>query len=65
MRAHCTDGVRGPHWLRPDFVLPFLVVKDPLTQASRTLLEPHLIDAEFRKAWMLFFSVRLVHPVHH
>ena len=44
-------------WLRPDFVLPspFLIVKDPQTQSSRILVEPHLIDAEFRKAWMPFF----------
>ena len=44
-------------WLQPDFVplSPFLVVKDPQTQLSRILVEPHLIDAEFRKAWMLFF----------
>ena len=43
-------------WLRPDFVPPppFLVVKDPQTQSSRILVEPHLFDAEFRKAWMLF-----------
>ena len=31
------------------------MVKDPLSKASRILVEPHLIDAEFRKAWMLFF----------
>ena len=31
---------------------PFLVVKGPQTQSSRILVEPHLIDAEFRKAWM-------------
>ena len=44
-------------WLRPDFVppSPFLVVKDPQTQSSQILVEPHLIDAEFRKAWMPFF----------
>ena len=36
-------------------LLPFLVVKDPQTQSSRILVEPHLIDAEFRKAWMPFF----------
>ena len=49
-------------WLRPDFLppSPFLVVKDPLTQSSQILVEPHLIDAEFRKAWMPFFSVGLV-----
>ena len=43
-------------WLRPDFVppSPFLFVKDPQTQSSRILVEPHLID-EFRKAWMPFF----------
>ena len=51
-------------WLRPDFVppSPFLVVKDPQTQSSRILVEPHLIDAEFRKAWMPFFC-RSGHPV--
>ena len=54
-----------PHvWLRPDFVppSPFLVVKDPLAESSRILVEPHLIDAEFRKAWMPFFC-RSGHPV--
>ena len=51
-------------WLRPDFLppSPFLVVKDPQTQSSRILVEPHLIDAEFRKAWMPFFC-RSGHPV--
>ena len=44
-------------WLRPDFVppSPFLVVEDPQTQSSRILVEPHLIDAEFRKAWLPYF----------
>ena len=51
-------------WLRPDFVppSPFLVVKDPQTWSSRILVEPHLIAAEFRKAWMPFFC-RSGHPV--
>ena len=51
-------------WLRPDFVppSPFLVVKDPQTGSSRILVEPHLIDAEFRKAGMPFFC-RSGHPV--
>ena len=51
-------------WLRPDFVLPspFLVVKDSQTQSTRFLVEPHLIDAEIRKAWMPFFC-RSGHPV--
>ena len=51
-------------WLMPDFVppSPFLVVKDPQTQSSRILVEPHLIDAEFRKAWTPFFC-RCGHPV--
>ena len=51
-------------WLRPDFLppSPFLVVKDPQTQSSRILVEPHLIDAEFRKSWMPFFC-RSAHPV--
>ena len=51
------DVSSRPHvWLGPDFVppSPFLVVKDPQTQSSRILVEPHLIDAEFRKAWMFF-----------
>ena len=44
-------------WPRPDFVPPssFLVVEDPQAGSSRILVEPHLIDAEFRKAWMPFF----------
>ena len=50
--------------LRPDFVppSPLLVVKDPQTKSSRILVEPHLIDAEFRKAWMPFFC-RSGHPL--
>ena len=49
-------------WLWPNFVppSPFLKVKDPQSGSSRILVEPHLIDAEFRKAWMPFFSVRRV-----
>ena len=39
---------------------PYLVIKDPLTQSSRILVEPHPIDAEFRKAWMPCFSKGLV-----
>ena len=36
-------GVRPYAWLRPEFVppSPFLIVKDPLTDASRILVEPH------------------------
>ena len=51
-------------WFRPDFVppSPFLVVKDNQTQSCRILVETHLIDAEFRKAWMPFFC-RSGHPV--
>ena len=59
------DLVARPYaWLRPHFVppSPFLVVQDPLTETSRILFEPHLIDAEFRKAWMPFFC-RSGHPV--
>ena len=50
--------------LRPDFVppSPFLVVTDPQTESSRILVKPHLIDAEFRKAWMPYFC-RSGHPV--
>ena len=51
-------------WVRPDFVPPsfFLVVRDPQAGSSRIWVEPHLIDAEFRKAWMPFFC-RSGHPV--
>ena len=42
--------------------LPCLVLKDPVAQTSRVLVEPHLIDAEFRKAWMPFLC-RSGHPV--
>ena len=42
-------------------LLPFLN-KGPLTKASRILVEPHLINAEFRKGWMPFFC-RSGHPV--
>ena len=57
-------GSRPYVWLRPDFVhlSPFLIVKDPQSQVSRILVEPHLVDAEFRKAWMPFFW-RSGHPV--
>ena len=45
------------------YLLPLLlVVKDPRTESSRILVEPHLIDAGFRKAWMPF-SCRSCHPV--
>ena len=58
------SGSRPNAWLRPDFVppSPFLVVKDPLTEASRILVEPHLVDAEFCEAWMTFFCGSR-HPV--
>ena len=51
-------------WLRPDFVppSPFLVVKDSQTQSSRILVEPHLIDAEFRKGWMPYFCHPEISP---
>ena len=50
-------GSRPYAWLRPDYVppAPFLVVKDSEQETSRILVEPHLIDAEFRKAWLPFF----------
>ena len=57
-------GSRPYAWLKPDFVppSPFLFVKDAQTQSSRILVEPHLIHAEFRKAWMPFIC-RSGHPV--
>ena len=39
----------------------FLVVLDPQFQSSQILVEPHLIDAEFRNAWMPYFC-RSGHP---
>ncbi len=50
-------------WLRPDFVppSPFLVVKDPQAGSPHVVVEPHLVDAEFRKAWMPYFC-RSGHP---
>ena len=47
-------------WLRPDFAppAPFLGNQG----FSAILVEPHLIDAEFRKAWLPFFC-RSGHPV--
>ena len=58
------SGSRPYVWLRLDFVppSPFLIVKDPHSQSSRILVEPHLIDAEFRNAWMPYFC-RSGHPV--
>ena len=43
------------------FLLPSLLLSDPQTQSSQVIVEPHLIDAEFRKAWMLYFC-RSGHP---
>ena len=42
-------GSRPYVWLRPELIphSPFLIVKDPHSQSSRILVEPHLIDAEF------------------
>ena len=60
------SGPSGPYaWLGPDFVPPF-----PFLSLSRILrlsllgflVEPHLVGAEFRKAWMPFFC-RSGHPV--
>ena len=58
------DSSSRPYaWLRPDFVppSPFLVIKDPPTQSSQIIVEPHLVDTEFRKAWMPYFC-RSGHP---
>ena len=50
-------------WLRPDFVppSPFLVIHDSSTQSSHVVVEPHLVDAEFRKALLPYFC-RSGHP---
>ena len=57
-------GSRPYGWLRPDFVpsSPFLVIKDQEAKTYRTLAEPHLIDAEFRQAWMPYLC-KSGHPV--
>ena len=52
-------------WLREDFSsrpYAWLRPKDPPAGASWILVEPHLIDGEFRKAWMPYFG-RSGHPV--
>ena len=41
---------------------PFLVVRDEVVKTSQILVVPHLVDAEFCKAWMPFFC-RSGHPV--
>ena len=55
-----------PHqWLRLDFVppAPYLVRKpDDSSNGSGILVQPALIDAHFREAWMPCFR-REVHPV--
>ena len=61
----CEDLESRPyHWLRADYVPPslFLVMKDKGTKTSRIMVEPHLIDGEFCKAWILYFR-RSGHPV--
>ena len=48
-------------WLRADLVppAPFLVCDPGVTlDGSGILVDPHVIDAEFRKAWMPFFCRR-------
>ena len=49
-------GSRPYARLRPNFVpaSPFLVIKDKVAKTFQILVEPHLIDAEFRMAWMPF-----------
>ena len=47
------------HWLWPDLAppAPYLVCDPKLTPGgSGILVQPSLIDAQFRKAWMPFFS---------
>ena len=57
-------GARPCAWLWADSAPPsrHLVLKDPVARTSRILVERHLIDAEFRKAWMPFFC-RSGYPV--
>ena len=51
-------------WLRPHFLppSPFKVIKDKVAETLHILVQPHLIDAEFHKAWMPYFC-RSGHPV--
>ena len=62
-RAQLVAGGFGISALR-DFVppSPFLVIRDKVAKTSQILVEPHLVDAEFREAWMPFFC-RSGHPV--
>ena len=56
-------GASPCQWLRADCVSPspLLVIGDKETMSSRILVEHHVVDAEFRKAWMHIF-VGLVTP---
>ena len=56
---------RPYQWLRPEFVppAPYLVCKpQDSPNGSGLLVQPALIDAHFRKAWMPYF-LREGHPV--
>ena len=56
---------RPYQWLRPEFVppAPYLVCKpQDSPNGSGILVQPALIDAHFRKAWMPYFR-REGHPV--
>ena len=33
----------------------FLVIKDQEAKTSRILVEPHLVDSEFCRAWIFYF----------
>ena len=55
---HEDPSSRPYKWLRPDLVLPapYLVCDPSQTPGgSGVLVQPSLIDAQFRKSWMPFF----------
>ena len=62
----CMSGPSGCPVPGCDLILsprpPFLVIKDPQTQTSGILVEPHVKDDEFREARVPFFC-RSGHPV--
>ena len=54
---------RPYQWLRPEFVPPYLVCEPRESpNGSGILVQPALIDAHFRKAWMPYYR-REGHPV--
>ena len=57
MTLGCVVGPIGCGLVPPS---PSLIIKDKVTKTSQILVEAHLIDVQFRKAWMPYFCRLLV-----